>query len=112
MALYAEAGVGRSPMYVVAEGIEGESRCPGGTVLTGWLMPDDFGRLVLRSALLFRADCDGKLVRTARPLAAIQVGERRFWVLRDFGYEDERAIIAEFRPRAVDYVLVVDGGSC
>ena len=34
------------------------------------------------------------------------------WVLRDFGYEDERSIIAELRPRTIDYVLVINSGGC
>ncbi len=118
VALYAEADSGRSPMYVLAEHIhtepdgQADRKCLRSTVLTGWLIPNKFGQLALRGPVVFHSDCDEKSVRTARPLAGIHIGDRRFWVLREFGYEDERSIIAELRPRTIDYVLVINAGGC
>jgi hypothetical protein len=117
-ALYREARSPRSPLYFVAEKkyrAEPSPQDPGcfaRTIVTGWLVPTDAGRLTLHDPNVFLTNCDGKYVRTAVPLAVFRVSGRLFWALHELGYEGEAYGIAEIGPSGVRYPITAEGGGC
>jgi hypothetical protein len=118
-ALYREAGSQQSALHFVAERRyrasvypPGSPECPVRTIVSGWLLPETSGRLRLTNTAVFLTDCDGMEVTSTIPLAALQVGGRRFWVVQEYGYEREAYLIVEPALPEIRIVLGVFGGGC
>jgi hypothetical protein len=46
------------------------------------------------------------------PLGAIRVADKLFWLAQFSGWNHERYVVVEVKPKAVEAVLSVWGGSC
>jgi hypothetical protein len=116
--LYSENKAPRSPMYFIAEKKYKTARAPqtaecgAATIVTGWLMVDGAGTVLLREADVFLTDCDAKGVRRGLPLGAFRVATQLFWVLQEHGYEDETYRVAEIGPAGITYPITFLGGGC
>jgi len=118
-ALYREAGSIQSPLQFLAERRYRESvyppgspECPVRTIVSGWLLPASSGRLTLTNAAVFLTDCEGVEVTDTNPLAAFKVGDRRFWIVQEYGYEREAYLIVEPTLPEIRTVLGAFGGAC
>lgn len=116
--LYSETKAPRSPMYFIAEKkykmprAPQNAQCGAATIVTGWLIVDDAGTVLLREADVFLTDCDAKGVRRGVPLGAFRVATQLFWVLQEHGYEDETYRVAEIGPSGIGYPITFLGGGC
>jgi hypothetical protein len=86
--------------------------CSKLTVMTGWLVPDGLGQFSLSAHRSFITDCDRKGTETAKPLAAVRVSDRVFWVLVEHGYEDETFVVMEITVGGVHRMREAGGGGC
>lgn len=101
---YVEAGRGYRQLG-------GTSDCTALAFSTGWLVRDgdDVRSLDTVVDLL---GCDRRGASFMLPLGAMRVAGRLFWLAQFSGWDHERFVVVEVKPKAVEAVLSVWGGSC
>jgi hypothetical protein len=117
-ALFRDVTSPNSPLYFIAEKVFRGPRypqdptCAARTIVTGWLTRIGAGPFTLRDPAVFLTNCDAKIARIGRPLAALHAGDRLFWVLLQRGYESEAYAVADIGPDEIRYPISVPGGGC
>jgi hypothetical protein len=78
---------------------------------TGWFARDgDQVRSLTTAVDLLRCDRSGASYML--PLGVMRIGARMFWLAQFSGWDHERFVVAEIKPKAVDAIVSVWGGSC
>ncbi len=89
----------------------GERACAAIGFATGWFTRDGAGvRSLLTVVDLLR--CDRVGASYMLPLGEMPIGDKRYWLAQFSGWQHERFVVVEIKPKTVEAVLNVWGGSC
>ena len=78
---------------------------------TGWFSRDG-DRVAALEMAVDLLGCDRAGASYMLPLGAIRVANRLFWIAQFSGWDHERYAVIEVKPKTVEAVLSVWGGSC
>ena len=85
--------------------------CAGIAFGTGWFSRDGEDVRSLETAVdLLR--CDRRGANYMLPLGAMRIADRLYWLAQFAGFDHERYVVVEIKPKTVAAVLSVWGGSC
>jgi hypothetical protein len=86
--------------------------CDEETVMTGWLLEGESGRLSILSSTTTLTDCDRKGSERIAPLAYTTIGGRAFVIVLARHYEGEDYRIYETDGTSIREVARAEGGGC
>jgi hypothetical protein len=78
---------------------------------TGWFTRDG-DRVKALDVRVDLLDCDRAYASYMLPLGVINAAGRLFWIAQFSGWDHERYVVIEIKPKSVDAVLSTWGGSC
>jgi hypothetical protein len=85
--------------------------CEAFAFATGWFVRDAAGVRALTMAVDLLG-CDRVGASYMLPLGAMRLANRLFWIAQFSGWDHERYVIVEVKPKAVELVANVWGGGC
>jgi hypothetical protein len=86
-------------------------QCEAAAFGTGWFARDGDQVRSLETAVDV-LQCDRRGASFMLPLGAIRVADKLYWLAQFSGFEHERYVVIEVKPKTVKAVLSVWGGSC
>ncbi len=90
---------------------QSKNECAAIGFATGWFVRDGAGVRSLETIVdVLRCDRGGASYML--PLGAMRLAGKSYWLAQFSGWDHERYVVVEIKPRAVEAVLNVWGGSC
>ena len=85
--------------------------CTAIGVGTGWFVRDGGGLRAL-SMVVDVLNCRREAASYMLPLGVVRVNDRIFWLAQFSGFDHERYVVLEIKPKAIEVVINTWGGAC